>query len=74
MTVYDKAVAGLTIAGHTASAIKCRNKDIHATEVSVCVDVHNIETGDINKLRIHHEEIEYWATFYNDQQQEKNRA
>tara|TARA_B100000287_G_scaffold409414_1_gene436739 strand:+ start:120 stop:326 length:207 start_codon:yes stop_codon:yes gene_type:complete len=68
MTVYDKAVAGLTIAGHTASAIKHRNEDVDTTEASVYVDVHNIETGDINKLRIHHEEIEYWATFYNDQQ------
>ena len=67
MNIYEKAVAGLALAGHDASVIQQSAEDI-----GVWLD--NVWNDDLQhafSFRIHDEEITWWAFYYDEQQNEK---
>lgn len=66
MNIYEKAVAGLAIAGHDASIIQQSAEDI-----GVWIQVWSHELLDSREFRIHDEEVTWWAEYYNEQQNEK---
>ena len=66
MNIYEKAVAGLTLAGHDANVIQQSAEDI-----GVWVNVWNHDLQDAHSFRIYDEEVTWWAEYYNEQQNEK---
>ena len=66
MNIYEKAVAGLAIAGHEANVIQQS-----ATDFGVWVNVWSHDLQDTHTFRIHDEEITWWAEYYDEQQNEK---
>ena len=66
MNIYEKAVAGLALAGHEANVIQQSAEDI-----GVWIQVWSHELLDSREFRIHDEEITWWAEYYDEQQNEK---
>jgi hypothetical protein len=66
MNIYEKAVAGLALAGHEANVIQQS-----ATDIGVWIEVWNNDLLDTRAFRIHDEEITWWAFYYDEQQNEK---
>ena len=66
MNIYEKAVAGLALAGHEANVIQQSAEDI-----GVWIQVWSHDVLDTHEFRIHDEEITWWAEYYEEQQNEK---
>ena len=66
MNIYEKAVAGLALAGHEANVIQQSD-----TDIGVWVNVWSHDLQDTHTFRIHDEEITWWAEYYEEQQNEK---